>query len=151
MNALELLSYLTERRVDALFRAARALPTDKLTWKPTPDSRSALDQLQEVATANDQFWPLITEGKAKWSPEIFMKWVEERSKITDLDELEQLTKASTARLLAYLRTLDPAELTRPVELPFPGGPLTLADVVSYQLWNTSYHEGQIMYIGTLTK
>jgi hypothetical protein len=148
MNALELLVHLTNRQIDSVFRAARALPADKLDWKPAPGARSALDQLQEIATASDRFFAIYTERKMEWSDEKFAEWMAERQQITSIDELERICKEQTKRLTDYILTVPESELTAPVELPFPG-PFNMADVLSYQYWNASYHEGQINYIATL--
>jgi len=149
MNAIELLCRLNERELDSLFRVARTLPADRLDWKPAPGARSALDQLQEVVTAPIEFWSLYTDGKTSWNDESFAKWKETRSKLTTLDQLEKVGKENTAKLNEFMRTVDPAKLEDIVELPFPGGPYTVADVLSYHYWNISYHEGQITYIASL--
>lgn len=148
MNANEFLIYLIEREIDSLFRAARALPADKLAWQPGPATRSALCQLQEVATASEQFWSIYETKTMEWSDEAFAKWKEERSKITDLDELEKLTRANLGKVVEYIRGLDPSEYTVPVSLPF-GNDFKMADVLAYPYWNMSYHEGQINYIASL--
>lgn len=148
MNAIDLLIYLTERQIDSIFRAAAAIPADKLEWAPTPGNRSALDQLQEVATAPVAFWSAYSERKVEWDQEKFEKWKAERSKITTLPELEKLTRENIAKVVEFMRGLDPSELTAPVELPFPGS-YNLADVLAYNYWNMGYHEGQITYIAAM--
>lgn len=142
MNATELLCYLTEKQIDRLFEIAHKFPADKLDWKPDGNTRSALDQLQEVSTALTEFLPGIKSRKVEWAPERFAKWVEYRSKITSVDELEKLARESTKELLDYMRTIPEADLDLDVEMPFPGN-FKVADVISYHLWNASYHEGQI--------
>jgi len=148
MTAIELITRQTEKQIDSLFRAARALPADKLDWKPAPGARSALDQLQEIATSYDQFQCAHKERKVEWDGEKFAAWMAERAKITDLDELERLTREGYGKMLADLQGTDPANLTAPVQMPFPGD-FSLADIFCYYYWNASYHEGQIYYIGTL--
>ena len=49
MTATELIAYQTKKQLDSFFEAVRRIPADKLEWQPDPASRSALDQLQEVA------------------------------------------------------------------------------------------------------
>lgn len=139
---------MTERQIDTLFRDARALPADKLDWKPTPDSRSALDQLQEVATSCDTFREGLKERKIVWSDEMFGAWMAERAKLTDLDALEKHAREGHARLYEDILNLTEAELDEPFEMPFPGE-WTVADVLVYYHYNASYHDGQINYIGTL--
>jgi hypothetical protein len=149
MTANEVLIRLTEKQIDGVFRAARALPADKLDWKPAPGARSALDQLQEIATALAQFEQIYEEKKIDFDEAKFGKWVEERSKITSIDELEARCRKETAGLIDRINKTDPANFSDPVDLPFPGGPYTYVDVLGYHYWNCSYHEGQINYIASL--
>jgi hypothetical protein len=137
-----------ERQLDSLFRAARTLPADKLDWKPAPGSRSALDQLQEVATSPDQFRAAHAERKMEWSEEKFVQWMAERGELTDLDQLERHAKESHARLFAEIRAMSEEDLELPVQMPFPGE-WKVADIFAYYHYNASYHEGQITYIRTL--
>lgn len=148
MNATELMSYLTRKQVKSTFEAARRLPGDKLSWKPTPSSRSALDQLQELATAISYFWSLYSTGKMEWDEENYKKWYAERSQIVDLEELERMALADADRLAQHFGTMTAADLDKEVSMPFPGE-YKMADIMAYHYWNASYHEGQINYIGTL--
>lgn len=148
MDAIELLCRQIERQIDSLFRAARALPADKLDWKPTPNSRSALSQLQEVATAAEQFWAAHAERKVEWNADEFGRWLQDRQQYDTLDALERKTRETHAKVIEFIRNTKSEDLTLPVEMPFPGE-FTLADIFSYYYWNASYHEGQITYIGAL--
>jgi len=148
MNALQLLCHLTRRQTDSLFRAARNLPAERLDWTPAPGVRSALSQLQEIATANETFKAAWTERKISWSPEAFAKWMEYRSQFTDLDQLEEMTRKSCEDLCEFIMGLQESDLTLPVEMPFPGD-FKLADILAYTYWNASYHEGQINYIASI--
>ncbi len=142
MNANELLCHLTEKQIDRLFEIAHKFPADKLDWSPSPNTRSALDQLQEVATSLKEFLPGIKARKVEWSPDRFAQWAEYRSKITSVDELEKWAKETTKELTDYIRSLPESDLDMVVEMPFPGA-FNVADVISYHYWNASYHEGQI--------
>lgn len=139
---------MTERQLDTLFRDARALPADRLDWKPTPESRSALNQLQEVATSADIFRAALKERKIVWSDEMFSAWLQERAKYTDLDTLEKVAREGHARLYEDILNLTEDELDEPFDMPFPGE-WKLADVLTYYHYNASYHDGQINFIGTL--
>lgn len=148
MDARDLICRQNERQIDSLFRAARALRTEKLTWKPAPGARSALDQLQEIATSYTEFADAYRKRKVEWNPKEFARWMQERSQYTDLDELERMTREGNAKLAEEIRATDLADLSLPVEMPFPGD-FTVADIFSYYSWNAAYHEGQIYYIGSL--
>ena len=145
MNAQELLIYLTEKQIGRLFDIARKFPSDKLDWKATPCNRTALDMLQEIATALQVFMPGILSRKVEFSPEVFGKWAEDRSKITNLDELERLAKEGMAELKQAIISTPEGEWSIKVDMPFPGE-FNVADLLSYQYWNASYHEGQIMFL-----
>lgn len=150
---MEISDYLISRiqkQLDMLFAAARRLPADKLDWKPAPGARSAIDQLQEIATSVDTFWDAHAERKMVWSDETMAKWQAERSKLTTLDELEAKTRESHERLFDFIRTVTPDQMSEPVEMPFPE-PFDLAYVLTYYFYNAAYHEGQINYIGSLLK
>lgn len=148
LTATELIVRLTEKQIASLFKAARALPADKLDWKPAPGARSALDQLQEIATSYNQFKGAHLERRVEWSQEMLGKWMAERAQYTDLDVLEEMTREGFGKMLADLRALDPEDLTLPVSMPFPGE-FNLADIYTYYYWNATYHEGQINYIASL--
>jgi len=148
LTAIDLTIRLTERQIDSLFKAARALPADKLDWKPAPGARSALDQLQEIATSYDQFKSAHLERKVEWSQEMFGQWMADRSQYTDLDVLEKMTREGYGKMIADLQAIDPENLTLSVSMPFPGD-YTLADIYTYYYWNATYHEGQINYIASL--
>jgi uncharacterized damage-inducible protein DinB len=148
MTANELLIHLTRSQITETFDAARQLPLDKLTWQPAPGARSALDQLQELATALDFNWSTYTERKVEWSQEKAERWKEHRSQFTDIDELEAMAQAGTERLAAFLADFDPADYSASVEFPIPGT-FTMADCLAYHYWNATYHNGQINYIASL--
>lgn len=145
MNSIELLCRMTERQLDKLFVVAKQVPEEKLDWSPGEGSRSALDQLQECATAVETFWPSYSERKMVWSEDMFDKWLAERSQLKTMTELEAVCRTQTRKLLDFVKGLSEEQLDEKVELPFPGD-FTLADVIVYHQWNMSYHEGQIMYL-----
>jgi uncharacterized damage-inducible protein DinB len=148
MNALELLSDMTRRQVDRFFEAARAIPADKLDWQPAPGARSALDQVQEVATVFQGIPQAVTDRKLEFTPEMYEQMTNERKKVTDLDELERMTRESTERLIEFIQSVPPEELNDVVQMPWPGD-FRVAGLLGYHYWNMTYHEGQIYYIGTL--
>ena len=148
MTACQLLIHLTNNQVADLFKVARSLPQDKLDWKPAPGARSALDQLQEVATALDFFLEGMKQREVKWDEETGQRWEEERAKLTTLDELEAATLRTTKLLTDYLATLTDDELDEKVIVPFPIE-MNLGENMAYHYWNMSYHQGQIYYIKSM--
>jgi hypothetical protein len=148
MDSLELLSYMTRKQVDSLFEAVKLIPDDKIDWKPSPDSRSTLDQLQELATVFRSVPDAVKARKLDFTPEKFEEYQKERKKVTDPAELERMIREGTEDLLQFVRTVRPEELDDPVEMPWPGE-YKVADMLYYHFWNMGYHEGQIYYISTM--
>ena len=148
MTANELLIHLTRSQIKETFDAARQLPTERLNWQPAPGARSALDQLQELATALDFNWDVYTQRKVEWSQEKAERWTSYRAQFTDIDTLEKMAMTGTERLAEFLSIFDPADYSAPVEFPFPGE-FNMADCLAYHYWNATYHNGQINYIASL--
>jgi uncharacterized damage-inducible protein DinB len=148
MTALELLADMTRRQLDSFFEAVRAIPADKLDWQPSPGSRSALDQVQEVATVFAGIPKAVTERKLEFTPEAFAQMVADRKKVTDLAELEKMTREGTEKLIEFILSVPASELQDTVAMPWPGD-YRVASLLGYHNWNMAYHEGQINYIGTL--
>lgn len=150
MKVVEFLIHQTESQIDKIYAAARAIPADKLDWEASSESRSVRCQLQEVATAIDQFWSMYADRKLIWSPETTAQWLADRKSLVELDDLEASTRAQFAKLAELARTLSDEDLLAIIESPMPT-PWTMADILTYPLWNMAYHEGQINFIGNLLK
>jgi hypothetical protein len=148
MDALELLSYMTRKQLDSFFVAVHSIPADKIDWQPGPDSRSALDQLQEVAVVFSGIPDAVTNRKLEMTPEQYEQYQTERKKVTDVAELERMTREGTEKLISFVKTIKPEELGDKVEMPWPGD-FKVADLLSYHNWNMAYHEAQINYISGL--
>lgn len=142
MDSIALIKYLTSKENSALMDLFAQVPEDKWDWTPGDGTRSALNQMQEFATALDIFVEGMKSKKIEFDPAVFQKWVEDRSKVRTVEELQSRLDGGTAKLYAYLDTLTEADLDEDVSMPFPGE-WKVADVVTYQYWNTCYHRGQI--------
>lgn len=142
---------MTTRAVEALFRTARAVPADKVTWKPLDNGRTVLDQLQECAQVPLFYKSILEQKKA---PEVDEKYFQESRKLRQqwktVAECEQKCLENSKQLLDVIGKLSDKDLQVKVKLPFAGGmERTLADLAMSHYANTSYHIGQINYIQTL--
>lgn len=142
MTAQDVLVRVLERNTDSFVRMVRRVPQDRLTWSPGDGVRSALDQFQEVATLVGDHWSVFSDRRMEMTPESFRDWITRRSALTDLDALETRLRADTQRLIEFVRELPEADLSLPVQLPFPGE-YRMVDVIQNHAWNLAYHEGQI--------
>jgi uncharacterized damage-inducible protein DinB len=141
----------TEEAGKNLFRTAKAMPADKLTWKPSDTARSALDQLQECAQAALWFLPMVMEHKSpSFKPEQFEEGRKARQQWDTLEKCEQVFWENTNKLLAAIRDAKDEDLGIQIQIPFAENWVaSLAEVLLFHYWNTTYHHGQINYIQTI--
>lgn len=148
MTAQELLVHQTQVRLADFIETVRNFPQDKLEWKPAPGARSALDQIQEVATIvdfgkTDYETRQLSVDTAAW-PE----YLEERSKLRDVDDLIRRIEVSTGKVVAQIGSTPDGELMQPFEMPWPVE-FKVVDILGYMQWNLGYHAAQITYIASM--
>lgn len=141
----------TQRALDDVLRAVKALPEDKRDWKPAETARSALNQLQEVAMSPRFFVPILRDGKM---PEFDDHAKEEAARLKkSFDTFEKCREAAmegTSELCQVISEFPDDRLEEEVTLPFAGGTaMTMADVLGLHAWNLTYHHGQVNYIQTM--
>lgn len=128
--------------------ATRAMPEDKLTWEVEGKGRSALEQPQECAMSAAFFASILEQTELE--PDFFDKARQTYRTWTTIDACEQHAKANTERLFAAIRNVPDDALHNEVELPGTNGQTdTNFNVVSFQNWHFTYHNGQISFIETL--
>lgn len=141
----------TEETYDALFRTARAVPADKMEWKPLDNGRTVLSQLQECANLprfiemvlQMRAVPPMTEADMQRAREAGLAW-------TTLEECESKSREHLAALYEAIRAFPDSELDKTVTLPFGGGMTkSFAQMLQIPYENAMYHLGQINYIQTL--
>lgn len=141
---------ITLSATETFLRYAKALPADKLDWKPAPESRSALSMLQEVAQDPRDLAKLFNghEVAGAGSDEYLDRLQRERSEWTTLLECERVLEFNLGLLTKALRAFPSERLSEPVTEPW-GYETTFLELMMYQYWNTVWHTGQIAYIQTL--
>jgi len=134
-----------EKSANDLIQAALTLPEDKRDWKPQDKGRSALSQLAECAVMNTMDAKIVQAGAYQESLK-----AERDEMLVALDTpdkaITQLREGAAA-LAGAIREVPDADLGKEVSPPW--ATMTLAQFFLMPLWNMSYHEGQINYIGTL--
>jgi hypothetical protein len=151
MSFKEELIQMTDKAGQDFLLNVRAMPPDKLTWKPLGTGRSALDLLQEVAQSASYVIPILeTRHVPDFNPEMFTRLMAERQTWDTIEKCEEVMRANHARLFEIIRNFPDEDLQHTVHLPFGEGfDQTMAEIMSYQYWNLSYHLGQVCYIQTL--
>lgn len=150
MTPQELIAIQIAKSVEDLFRSARAMPDDKLDWKPSDTARSALDMLQECAQSLK--WPqtiLESDGTA-FDQEAFEKARQERAQWTTVALCEEAARRNLTETIEYVKSYPDDDLNRVVPLPFaPELKPTVAEILASPYWNLTYHLGQINYLQTM--
>lgn len=151
MRTQELIVRQTQRALEDTLRAAAALPADRLDWQPAPTSRSALNQLQEIAVSAEWFLPLLEGGQLPaFDDHARREAARLKASLDTLDACRVYARDSTARLCHAIAHFPDERLDDEISLPFGGGMMmTMADVLGLHAWNLTYHLGQINYIQTL--
>ncbi|MEJ5170358.1 MAG: DinB family protein [Fimbriimonadales bacterium] len=149
MQAKQYLIQLTREQLDAVFRNARAVPADKLEWRPLDQGRSVLDQVRECAGIPRLLTRVLKERSFQIQPEE-MDALRSEWSTWSLDDAEQIGRRDTDEMLAVLEAMTDDELGTSIPVPFFGGrERTLLEIASTHAWNLIYHTGQIAYIQTL--
>jgi hypothetical protein len=151
MRIQDLVVIMTEGATHSLFDYVRAMPEDKLRWKPAGGSRHALDILQECAQSPT--WSATIAENRRWpdfDPDERERRRKERQEWDTIDKCEQVIRENNKKLFAVVRDFPDSELDTKIDLPFEEGmQLTLAQILMGQYWNLTWHIGQIAYIQTM--
>lgn len=151
---MRLQDYMIETTKDAAgeaFRYARAVPEDKLDWKPLDAGRSVLDQCRELAMCPTWCEDLISgKPQPEWNEETFAAIKKEQEQWTTVDACEAECNRRLESLFAAFRAMPDERLKETKWLPYGGGrDFTMPEMMDYPRWNFTYHVGQIGYIQTL--
>lgn len=151
MNLQEYMIRVTQAAADEAFRYARAVPTDKMDWKPLDVGRSVLDQCQELTMCPNWALAIIGGEQIEWNEEIAAKIRAEQEQWTTVDQCQEECNLRLAKLFDYFRAMPEERLAETKWLPYDGGrDFTMPEMMDYPRWNFTYHLGQIAYIQTLS-
>lgn len=131
-----------------LERTARAVPEDKLNWKPLDNGRPVLDLLGDAAQGPALCSGML-RGTVQFGPELFQRLVAERAAWTREDALHHLEE-NTRQLIEEIGKLPDEKLEEPVTLPLGGGmtmPWGAWMLMAYRSFMS--RTAQINYIQTL--
>ena len=131
-----------------LERTARAVPDDKLNWKPLDNGRTVLDLLSDAAQA-PAFGVGMLRGTLQYGPELFQRMAAERAAWTREDAFKHLAE-NTRQLIEEINNLPDEKLNEPLTLPMGGGmtmPVGAWTLMAYRSFMS--RTAQINYIQTL--
>jgi len=139
-----------ERAREEAFRYARAVPEDRLEWRPLGIGQSVLRMARELTKTPDWAYWALTDGKPDDPENAAAAQRAEMESWTTIDACEAACREKLVRLYDLYRGYTDEDLARTKWLPFNGGrDHTVAELLDYPRWNLTYHAGQIAYIRTL--
>lgn len=115
---------LIEGSMAELERTARAVPDDKLNWKPLDNGRTVLDLLGDAAQTPVMVVELLKAPDTFNPYEVFPQLTAERQNWTREQCLEKLHSNTVAAIEAIHATSD-EDLEKPTTLPFGASGMTL--------------------------
>ena len=124
-----------ECELNATSKTIAAIPEDKKSYAPAPNSRTAWQLAVHIATSEAWFLNGIVESNFNFTGE-------PPDPVKTVAELVPWYKQQVAEVLAKLRQLTPQQLTKPVD--FFG--IVKLPVALYLLWaheHTVHHRGQL--------
>lgn len=133
------------------FKYAKAVPADKIEWKPLDAGRSVLDICRELTMCPTWAYEII-EGKEqpKWDEETMAAIQKEQSQWTTIEACETECNKRLDKLEGLYKNIADERLANTKWLPFDGGrDFTVEEMMDYPRWNFTYHLGQIAYIQIL--
>ncbi|WP_348221011.1 DinB family protein [Capsulimonas sp.] len=97
------------------------VPADKLTWRPTPTAKSALDIAAHCAGYSGAFASIISAGKFPSRVEDFLDPIQAAiESITTLEQAETILRKGIADTIAALDTVTPEQVGAMIEAPALG-------------------------------
>lgn len=149
MTVQEFIAAETERAMEGLIHQVRALPADKVAWKPMDEGRTALDQMAECALIAKSLPQILGSRKMPdFTPEMIAQFESDKAAIDTVEKGESLLRDATAATVTAIRAMPDEALQEQMHFWGPE-PWSVAGVMAYHSWNMNYHTGQVCYIQTL--
>lgn len=133
------------------FKYAKAVPTDKVDWKPLDAGRSVLELCKEMAQCATWAEKILSgQGEGEFTEEAMEGAKKFEESLTTVEACEAACMKSVESYLKVVKDFPDEKLDDKFTLPFDGGQeITMRENMDYPRWNFTYHQGQIAYIQTL--
>ncbi len=145
--AIELGKLTAVQGMDMFLRNFSKVPDDKLTWSPTPTSKSALRIAAHVAVTNANFADFIRNRKLPTEdevPDFVARTTAAELAITSKEEMERVFRENTQKVLDALDTLTDEDL----DIVFGSSHMSMKFLTRLAGWHATLHLGQIDYLQT---
>lgn len=124
------------------------VPSDKLTWRPTPTAKSAFEIAAHCAGHSAAFASVIRAGKFLSSGEEFRAKVQSTIKsVTTLEEAKTMLQEGIAETIAALDTVTPEQVGSMIDAPALGR-TPFKFFLTLPAYHLETHGAQIDYLQT---
>ena len=128
------------------FKYAKAIPADRLEWKPGEATRSPIELCRELAMTPIWALALLTDQPMP-DEEAMAASQAEQSTWTTVEACEAKCLENLEPLLPVLKDMPDDRLENTKWLPYDGGrDFTVVEIMEYPRWNFNYHLGQFAYL-----
>jgi hypothetical protein len=139
-----------ERASEEVFRYAKAVPEDKVGWRPLDTGQSVLSMARELAKTPDWAYYVLTGAQSEDPDSAAEDQKAEKTSWETVVDCEAACLRKLQRLYDLYRSMPDSQLIETKWLPFNGGrDHTYAELLDYPRWNFTYHLGQVAYVQTL--
>lgn len=139
-----------QRAVDAMDRFLRNLsfvPTDKLTWRPTPTAKSALEIAAHCAGYSGGFASIIRSRNFPSNIDEFRAPIQSAiESVKTLEQAETMLRKGIADTIAALDTVNPEQVGTIIDAPHGHTPFTF--FLTLPALHLESHAAQIDYLQT---
>ncbi len=150
MDLIEIAKQRATGGMEMFLRNFSYVPEDRLTWTPTPTSKSALRVAAHTALYAGRFAQMIRDRRLP-TPENLPQWLAEREAeevaITCRVEMERVFREGTAEVLAALDSLNQEEVEMDL-ISSQGWSMPMKQLMDLPGWHATLHLGQIDYLQT---
>lgn len=139
-----------QKAAEEAFRYARAVPPDRLDWKPMDVGQSVMDMCRELAMTPTWAADVLENVPHEFTEASLAAVRAEMASFATIDDCVAQWNSRFTRLEAVVLGISEAKLGETRWLPYEGGrDFTYLEMLEYPRWNCTYHLGQIAYVQTL--
>jgi len=151
MRLQDYLIGVTKSAAAEAFKYAKAMPDDKVDWRPLDEGRSTLDICREMAMCPKWAEDIISGAEMpEWNEETMAAVKAEQEQWKTVEDCEAECNKRMESLIETYRNMPDERLKETKWLPYDGGrDFTMPEMMEYPRWNFNYHLGQIAYVQTL--
>lgn len=150
MNLIQHSKEAVRQSMEHFLRNFSHVPEERLSWKPAPEAKSALQVAAHTACHMSRFAKMIREKQLPRPDDLeslLASWRQEEEAVTTREEMESLFLSGTEEVLAALDSLTEEDIDLVLDSGM-GWTASMKWLVALPAWHITLHLGQIDYLQT---